>query len=99
MSLPFSQTITIVRVSEPGPTPTQYKTVGLIQQGFVEGIQAGIDEEVATHRIFLPANVTVSARDQIIESNRKFEVVGDPDTLQTPAGPHHIEALLRRVTN
>lgn len=61
-------------------------------------IAVGEDVIVANYRVFLMPAVALGPLDRIEDvSGRKFEVVGQPDLLSTPRGPHHIEANLRTV--
>lgn len=50
---------------------------------------------VSTWLLVLPAGVDVVYTDRIEYGGFTFEIVSLPDTKNTPAAPHHIEAELR----
>jgi hypothetical protein len=55
---------------------------------------AGRDELYSTFRLVLPVGVLIEGRDRVDYDGRTFEVQGPPDTVLTPRGAHHIEAIL-----
>lgn len=61
-------------------------------------ITVGESTVVSDWKLFLMPTVTISHLSRFIDvDGRTFEVVGPPNKLVTPRGPHHIEARLRYV--
>jgi hypothetical protein len=48
--------------------------------------------------LVVPATVQLAGLDRIEYNGETFEVVGPPNVVRTPTGPHHIEAVLSWVT-
>lgn len=57
----------------------------------------GRETYIATHRIALPPATPLDGSDEIEVDGTTYEVLGDPSRGFTPAGEHHVEALLREV--
>lgn len=73
---------------------------GRLEQTTSQEIAVGQDVVVSNWRAYLFPDVEVGPLDRIEDtSGRIFEVVGQPDLLKTPRGPHHIEVNLRTVLN
>jgi hypothetical protein len=60
-------------------------------------ILIGRETYIATHKIALPPRTPLDGGDEITVEDATFEVVGDPSRGFTPAGEHHVEALLREI--
>lgn len=61
-------------------------------------VSVGESTIVSDWRAFLPSEVSVTHRDRLVDAyDRTFEVVGAPDTKETPRGPHHLSVRLRFV--
>jgi hypothetical protein len=57
------------------------------------------DRQIADFRLFLPPDAIISGSDRVTDADGLlYEVIGPPRLHRTPLGPHHREALLRRVT-
>lgn len=105
----LTQTITLVKASSETyttdaegnstGTPDTADYPGLIQQRDATEIVVGPDTLVSGHLLFLGPDVPIAGTDRVRESGREFEVIGTPNVLNTPRGPHHIECDLRLVTN
>lgn len=108
----FSQTVTIVHISEAtyttdaegnatGTPPTQ-DYPGLIQQRDATEVIVGPDTLISDHLLFLGADAQISGGDQVIENGRRFTVIGEPARFDEPfmsPDVRHIEAHLKLVTN
>jgi hypothetical protein len=107
----LTQTVTVIRWSQatqaadsegndlPSTPPSRVDYAGLVQQLTTSEDRTGPDIDTTTHRLFLPPTAVIDGGDRVEESGRLFEIVGAPDVLRTPRGVHHIEALLRLVTD
>lgn len=103
----LTQTVTVSRPAwdavdeygdvQPGTTTTATWPARL-EQLSTDEIVRDRDTVVADWRAFLPASATVGPFDTVQEGGRTFEVWGDPTEHHTPAGLHHLEIRLRRVT-
>lgn len=58
---------------------------------------SGRDTTTSTYRLFLPAEAELGPADEVEQDGRRFRVVGAPVVERTPAGAHHVEALLEYV--
>jgi len=54
-------------------------------------------DTVRTTRLLITNELGITAHDRVIVDGRIFEVDGEPSTVDTPAGPHHLEARLLTV--
>jgi hypothetical protein len=93
-------------------TPVEDVAVITVEEPcWVEQIQAqeilvGRETLIANYRAFFRPTANIDGSDTITdvvhnatgEHLGAFEILGPPDDMPTPRGPHHIEALLRRVT-
>lgn len=103
----LTQTVTIVRRSfdavdqygspQPGSTTSAVWPARLESLTSTETIRDR-DVVVADWRVFLPAAAQIGPFDQVVESDRTFEVWGDPIERRAPRGVHHLEVRLRRIT-
>lgn len=57
----------------------------------------GRDALVSNWKIYLPAGTDLLGLDRIESGDDTFEVVGIPSRAATPAGEHHVEAVLQLV--
>lgn len=53
------------------------------------------DQLTSTWLLVVPLGNDLDGLDRVEYNGDTFEVVGPPDVVHTPAGPHHIEATLR----
>lgn len=50
-------------------------------------------------KLYLATGTDIAASYKVQVDGAWYEVDGDPETAQTPRGSHHIECVLRRVTD
>lgn len=104
----LTQTVTIIEpgtstdtygneVADWGAGATTTTGPGLIQQTDATEVTVDRDTVVSNLMLFLPPDRTITALCRATEGERTFEVIGEPDLLRTPRGPHHVEARLRHV--
>jgi len=55
----------------------------------------GAERLVADALIFLPATADITSHDEVTVGGRRYQVVGQPAEMRSPAGVHHIEANLQ----
>lgn len=105
-----TNTVTIVR---PGTDVTRYKhtandftdeeteteTTGWFSQTSTTETVDGRDVTTTSYRLSLAADEVITAADKVTVDGVTYEVDGDPHHAQTPRGAHHIECVLRRVTD
>lgn len=78
-----------------GPTETVLRAM-VEQRTATEPPGDGRDATV-TGLVMFTNELGVSADDRIVWDGTTYEVDGDPWVVQSPAGPHHIEAQLKLV--
>lgn len=68
--------------------------LGLVQQ--TQSVEVTLDRDtvIADWLLFLPASTTIDARARISDGTNTWEVIGNPNVVRTPRGPHHIECRL-----
>jgi hypothetical protein len=64
-----------------------------IEQRTTTELVNGRDTTV-TRLLFITNELGINATDRIVWNGDTYEVDGDPAVLQTPDGPHHLEAAL-----
>jgi hypothetical protein len=86
------------------PSGTSDEMVWLVQENVTELLD-GRDAQVTRWRMFGRAAMPISAVSRVLVDPPEyemdvstFEVDGTPNVVSTPAGPHHVEVLLRLVT-
>lgn len=80
-------------------TSTTSSTVvrGRLQQQTSVELVDGRDVVTDTWRLYLSADVSLTADDEVVEGTRRFIVDGTPSIVWGASAPHHIEATLRYV--
>lgn len=81
---------------EPGAT-TSTDYLGCIQQ--IDSVEVLEGERLTSTNLllFLPTSAAITAEDELTSGSDRYRVVGYPNVVRTPRGPHHIEAHLRLV--
>lgn len=57
----------------------------------------GQETYISTHRAAFLGGQPLDGSDEVEVEGVRFEVIGDPSRGFTPAGEHHVEAVLRQV--
>lgn len=96
-------------VSSKNAAPAEKTYGGMIQQTDAHEVQVGPDTQVSDHLLIMVIDPTLDPatlpraqlhpQDRVRRGTDVFDVVGEPDAVKTPRGPHHIEANLRLTEN
>jgi hypothetical protein len=68
-----------------------------LEQTDSQEINTGQQTKISNWRIYLPPDASLDSEDQVVVAEKTYEVLGPPDILHTPRGPHHQAARLRYV--
>lgn len=78
---------------------TEVSTTGWLTQISTTETVGARDVITTGYKLYLAAGESIAAADRVTVDGLDYEVDGDPHHAQTPRGAHHIECVLRRVTD
>ena len=90
----LTQTATVDNTDAAGTRTVIDYDARLQHAGATENSALGGDQLASVWLLFLPPGAIISGHAFVTVDDRRYSVDGEPAILQTPRGPHHIEARL-----